>query len=211
MKFHYDPPKIIKLIFSNFLWNTKNGEILLTFDDGPNPGTTEKLLELLKVNNIKALFFCLGENVSKYPELCRKIIDDGHTIGNHTFSHKKFSEVSKNEIIEEIKKINSLLSEKFNYQIKYFRPPYGRFNFATSKIMKEMNLVNVMWSLLTYDFEGKIEIVKMAVTKYLKNNSIVVFHDSNKTKNLLLDSVKFLIDEVEKNKYKFGEPENCLK
>lgn len=211
MKFYYDPPKIIKLIYPNFLWNTKNGEILLTFDDGPNPETTEKLLELLKVNNIKALFFCLGENVTKYTELCKKIIDDGHAIGNHTFSHKKINEVSKKEIIEEIKKTNNLLKEKHNYQIKYFRPPHGRITLATTKIMNEVNLVNVMWSLLTWDYKGNFRTVKKSIVNYLKNNSIVVMHDSNKTKNILLDSVNILIDEVKKNNYKFGEPENCLK
>jgi len=211
VKYLYDPPKVIKLIYSNFLWNTKNNEILLTFDDGPNPETTEKLLELLKVSNIKALFFCLGENVKKYPDLCQRIIDDGHTVGNHTFSHKRINEVSKNEIIEEIRNINILLSELFDYQIKYFRPPHGRITLATTKIMNEVKLVNVMWSLLTWDYKGNYKTVKKSITKYLRNNSIVVMHDSNKTKNIFIDSVRLLVDEVKKNNYKFGESENCLK
>jgi len=211
VKYLYDPPKFIKLIYPNFLWNTKNEEILLTFDDGPNPETTDKLLEFLKDNKIKALFFCLGENVKRYPDLCKRIIDNGHTVGNHTFSHKKINEVSKKEIIEEIKKTNNLISKKFNYRVNYFRPPHGRITLATTKIMDEVKLKNVMWSLLTWDYKGNFKTVKKSITKYLKNNSIVVMHDSNKTKNILMDSVGLLVDEVKKNNYKFGEPENCLR
>jgi len=211
VRYLYNPPPIIKRIFNKFLWETKNNQILLTFDDGPNPGTTERLLNLLKENNLKALFFCLGENVIRYPELCRRMIEEGHIIGNHTYSHKKLSEFNKTEADDEISKTNDLLKVKFNYEIKYFRPPHGKFTFSTCKILNRHNLTNVMWSLLTWDYKGDFGKVKKSIKKYLRKNSIVVLHDSNKTKKILLDSVNLVIEEAEKRNFKIGEPLNCLK
>ena len=211
MKFLYDPPQILKAAFGSFLWNTKNEEVLLTFDDGPNPGTTEKLLDLLRNKNIKALFFCLGENINKHPELCKRIIEEGHTIGNHTYSHKKINEVSREVFYAEIERTNNLLKDKFNYDIKYFRPPHGRFIFSTNIILKKHNLVNVMWSLLTWDYKGNFNRVQKSIQNSLKNNSIVVLHDSDKTELILQDSVKLIIKEAEKRNFKIGEPVNCLK
>jgi len=207
----YNPPWIIKRLFGSFIWETCNNKILLTFDDGPNPGTTLKLLKLLDEQKIKALFFCLGENIVKYPELCKAIIEKGHTIGNHTYSHKKIKFLNGKEIDKEISKTSSLLEEKFNYQIKYFRPPYGRFTFCTSKMLEKHGMKNIMWSLLTWDYKGDFDVVKKSIIKCLKNNSIVVFHDSDKTKNILLESVNFIIEEVKKKNFIIGEPENCLR
>ncbi len=211
MKFLYVPPQIIKSTFCSFLWDTKNEEVLLTFDDGPNPGTTENLLDLLKEKNIKALFFCLGENITKHPELCKRIIEEGHTIGNHTYSHKKINTVSRKVIDAEIDRTNTLLKDKFNYDVKYFRPPHGRFTFSTNKILKKHKLVSVMWSLLTWDYKGNFNKVQKSIQNYLKNNSIVVLHDSDKTKLILQDSVNLVIEETEKRNFKIGEPVNCLK
>jgi len=211
VKFQYDPPLLVKKVFNNFLWETSNSQILLTFDDGPNYGTTEELLELLKEKNIKALFFCLGENVSKYPGLCQRIIDEGHTIGNHTYSHKKLNETDREEIDREISRTNILLKERFNYHVKYFRPPHGRFTFSTNKILKKHKLKNVMWSLLTWDYKGDFKVVEKSISKYIKKNSIVVLHDSDKTKKILLDSVNLIIEEAKKRNYNIGEPGNCLK
>lgn len=211
MKFLYDPPQIIKSVFDSFLWNTKNEEVLLTFDDGPNPGTTEKLLDLLEGRNIKALFFCLGENIERYPELCRRIIEEGHTIGNHTYSHKQLNEASREVINAEIEKTNAILKEIFNYDVKYFRPPHGRFTFSTKKLLHKHNLINVMWSLLTWDYKGSFNKVQKSIRNYLRSNSIVVLHDSDKTKLILQDSVNLIIEEAQKRNFKIGDPVNCLK
>lgn len=211
MKFLYDPPQIIKSVFDSFLWDTKNEEVLFTFDDGPNPGTTEILLDLLKERNIKALFFCLGENIEKHPGLCRRIIEEGHTIGNHTYSHKRINKVSREVINAEIEKTNSLLKDKFNYDVKYFRPPHGRFTLSTKKILHKHNLINVMWSLLTWDYKGSFNKVQKSIRNYLKNNSIIVLHDSDKTKLILQDSVNLIVEEAQKRNLKIGDPVNCLK
>jgi len=95
MRYKYNPPLIIKKIFNNFIWETSNNKILLTFDDGPNPGTTEIILEELNNQKIKAVFFCVGNNIHKYPELAKDILANGHLIANHTYNHKIISSAAR--------------------------------------------------------------------------------------------------------------------
>lgn len=210
MKYLYNPPIILKKIFSDFSWNTNNGKVLLTFDDGPNPDTTEIILKKLSEEKIKALFFCVGENVQKYPELIHQIKNEGHSFGNHTFNHKILNKISDEEKDYQISSVNKIFNDQFDINLKYFRPSHGRFQLSTSLLMKKHNLKNIMWSLLTYDYKNDISIVKFAVEKYLKPNSIIVLHDSNKSKNISSDSISFIADEVEKRNYQFGEAEECL-
>lgn len=210
MKYLYNPPIILKKIFSDFSWNTNNEKILLTFDDGPNPDTTEIILKKLSEEKIKALFFCVGENVQKYPELIHQIKNEGHSFGNHTFNHKILNKISDEEKDYQISVVNEIFNDKFDIKLKYFRPSHGRFQLSTSSLMRKHQLKNVMWSLLTYDYKNDLSIVKFAVEKYLKPNSIIVLHDSNKSKNIISDSISFIADEVEKRNYQFGEAEECL-
>ena len=209
MKYHYNPPIILKKIFSDFSWNTNN-KVLLTFDDGPNPGTTEIILKKLSEEKIKALFFCVGENVQKYPELIKQIKDEGHSFGNHTFNHKILNKISNEEKDYQISSVNKIFNDQFDIKLKYFRPSHGRFQLSTSSLMKKHQLKNIMWSLLTYDYKNDLSIVKFAVEKYLKPNSIIVLHDSNKSKNIISDSISFIADEVRKRNYQFGEADECL-
>ena len=211
MKYLYNPPLILKKAFGGFKWNTSNGKILLTFDDGPTPEATETILKLLNENKIKAAFFCVGNNIKNYPELTQNIINEGHLIGNHTFNHKKLSEISYTETVNEINSFTLLLKDKFNYDVKYFRPPYGKFKFNTASLVKKCGLINVMWSLLTYDFSGDIKEVKSTVEKYLRRDSIVVLHDSLKSVNIIQDSINIILETADKNGYEIGEPEECLR
>lgn len=210
MKYLYNPPILVKKLFSDFYWNTKNDKILLTFDDGPNPETTEIILEKLSKEKIKALFFCVGENIQKHPELAQSILSEGHSIGNHTLNHKILSKISNQEKDYQISTFNSILKEKFSIDIKYFRPPHGKFQLSTSSLLKDYNLKNVMWSLLTYDYKNDISMVKFTIQKYLNKNSIIVLHDSNKSKNIIADSISLISDEVRKRDYNFGDTEECL-
>mgnify|MGYP003507398853 FL=1 len=182
----------------------------MTFDDGPNPGTTEIILNKLSDEKIRALFFCVGENVQKYPELIHQIKGEGHFFGNHTFNHKILNKISDEEKDYQISSVNKIFKDQFDIKLKYFRPSHGRFQLSTSSLMKKHQLKNVMWSLLTYDYKNDLSIVKFAIEKYLTHNSIIVLHDSNKSKNITSDSISFIADEVEKRNYQFGEAEECL-
>ncbi len=210
MKYRHNPPFILKKLFSDFYWNTSNDKLLLTFDDGPNPETTEIILKKLADEKIKALFFCVGENIQKYPELVQSILSEGHSIGNHTFNHKILREISNQEKDSQIDSVNLMLKDKFAYNVKYFRPPHGMFQFSTSGLMKKHHLKNVMWSLLTYDYKNDLSFVKFATQKYLNKDSIIVLHDSNKSKNIILDSISLIADEVRKQNYQFGGADECL-
>ncbi len=185
MRYLYNPPSFLKIINRNFQWSTTNNKILLTFDDGPTEQATGKILSVLKSNQLKAVFFCVGNNIRKLPELTEKILGDGHTIANHTMNHKLLTRMSREESIEEIVPFNNLMMKKFNYDVKYFRPPYGKFNLKTNGLMKELNLKCVMWNLLTYDFENNLEKVKYAIDRYLTKNSIIVFHDNLKCNDII--------------------------
>lgn len=211
MKYNYNPPRILKNIFKEFYWNTSNNKILLTFDDGPIPQSTEIILRELSIHKIKALFFCVGDNIRKYPELTKEILVAGHSIGNHTFNHKTLRTLSYEEKISQIKLFNQLLKNDFDYDVKYFRPPHGRFQLTTNSLLKKNDLKNVMWSLLTYDYKNNLELVKFAVTNFLNKDSIIVLHDSIKSRNIIKDSISLIVEEAYNKNFSFGETSECLK
>jgi len=211
LRYKYHPPYLVKKLFNDFIWDTSNSKILLTFDDGPTEAATQKIVSVLKANQIKATFFCVGNNIKKHPQLTEKILEDRHTIANHTMNHKILTKMNKEESVEEISPFNSLMKEKFNYEVQYFRPPYGRFNLKTNSILAELNMKCVMWNLLSYDFENNFEKVKYAIDNYLSQNSIIVFHDNIKCTDIIEKSLDYTIEQVSKKGFVFGGPEDCLK
>lgn len=211
MKFQYNPPYLIKKIFSSFQWESKIDKILFTFDDGPIPETTPFILETLSAHNIKAAFFCVGENIVKCPELYRKIVNEGHLVCNHTFNHKAISKLDSDEATGQIEKFNNLIKQKSGEDVLYFRPPYGKFNLSSASLLQQMNLKTVMWSLLTYDYKNDLNVVKFAVKKYLKKNSIIVLHDSLKSKDIIVESINFIVDESSRRGFQIGVPAECLR
>lgn len=211
MKYLYKPPFLIKKVFSSFQWDSSIPKVLFTFDDGPEPEVTELILKELDDHKIKSIFFCVGENLEKYTSLAKEILSEGHEIGNHTSKHRRIQKLKREETLISINKVQQIAEEKLNYKIKYFRPPYGNFDLRTKGILKETKLQSVMWSLVTYDYKNDLNIVKFATTKYLRKNSIVVLHDNIKSKNIIQDSIKFVIDEVKKKSYEIGKPSECLR
>jgi peptidoglycan/xylan/chitin deacetylase (PgdA/CDA1 family) len=211
MKSQYNPPFIIKKIFSSFQWESKVDKILFTFDDGPIPETTPLILNLLSIHKIKAAFFCVGENIGRYPDLYSRIKDEGHLVCNHTFNHQSITKLNRAETEAQIEKFNNLIKNKSGEDVLYFRPPHGKFNLSTSSLLKEMNLKVVMWSLLTYDYKNDINIVKFAVRKYLERNSIIVLHDNLKSKDIILESINYIVKESSRRGFQIGVPAECLK
>ena len=108
------------------------------------------------------------------------------------------------------KDIIQIVADNFGYNVKYFRPPHGKFQLTTNSLLKKFGLKNVMWSLLTYDYKNNLEVVKFAVKNYLSSNSIVVLHDSMKSKDIIIDSIKVLNEEASNRNFSFGDPTECL-
>ncbi len=211
MRYSYDPPGIIKYFFNDFIWTTRNNKILLTFDDGPLAETTPMILRTLEELKIKAVFFCVGDNVEKNSDLVSAIIKEGHQVGCHMLRHEVITKLKNEEVKNQVNSFELMLKEKHNYDVKYFRPPHGRFDLKTKGLLAEMKMKNIMWSLLTYDYKNDINLVKFAVSKYLRNNSIIVLHDSLKSKSVVVDSIKYIAEEAQKKGFDIGEPQECLK
>ncbi|MEC4003242.1 polysaccharide deacetylase family protein [Flavobacterium sp. SUN052] len=176
----------IKRIFSNYVWDIPNTEnkVYLTFDDGPTPEITEWTLNQLKNYNAKATFFCIGDNIRKYPEIFQKVISEEHSIGNHTYNHLNDWKTENVKYIENTNLCNSeiLKFEICNLKSKLFRPPYGKIKPAQSKILRKMGFKIIMWHIISYDFDASItrEECLENVLKNIKSGSIIVFHDSKK-------------------------------
>ncbi len=173
---------IASKIFRNIIWNHKNEEkkIYLTFDDGPTPGITEWVLSVLDEYNAKASFFCLGENVEKYPEIFNHIINNGHSVGNHTYSHLNGWLNKNSKYFNDIERADTIIKSKL------FRPPYGKIKPSQIKYLKEKYRI-VIWDVLSKDYDLSISPEKCynRVLRKAKSGSIIVFHDTIKAqKNL---------------------------
>jgi peptidoglycan/xylan/chitin deacetylase (PgdA/CDA1 family) len=187
MSFWVKTNRIIKWIFPNYVWNIPNDEqkVFLTFDDGPTPEITEWVLEQLKKYNAKATFFCIGNNIEKYPEIFQKTIAEGHAIGNHTFDHLNGWKTSTEEYIE-----NAKLYETQNPKLvtrNLFRPPYGKIKHSQSKILRKLGYKIIMWDVLSRDYDQSISATQCLenVLSNIETGSIIVFHDSVKAEHNL--------------------------
>ncbi len=181
--------KWIKKIFNNLVWDIPNSDkrIYLTFDDGPIPNVTEWVLEILKSEDIKATFFCIGDNIQKHSEVYKRILAEGHQTGNHTFNHLNGWNTETNRYIDNFKLCETEIL-KLNAEHSFlFRPPYGKIKPSQSKAIRQLGYKIIMWDVLSYDFDSNISAEKCLenVISNTEQGSIIVFHDSVKAeKNL---------------------------
>jgi peptidoglycan/xylan/chitin deacetylase (PgdA/CDA1 family) len=185
-----------KKIFPRYVWNIPVTDkiVYLSFDDGPNPGTTNFILDELKKAGALASFFCIGKNVIAYRDLYQRILDEGHTVGNHTQNHLNGWKVSNETYLKDI-------SEAANYiDSNLFRPPYGKIrSFQAANLdaaMKGRHSLVVMWDILSADFDPAIaaeEVVENVVFKS-RPGSIIVFHDSEKSSSKIRYALPKVLD-----------------
>ncbi len=145
---HFLPNKLKALL-------QRNKRVLFTFDDGPHPNATPKVLEVLKKHNIKAVFFVLGLQVAKHPELVKMIHDEGHIIGNHTYSHKYLSDLCEAEVRNEIRKTNDLIYSITGVKPILLRPPYGARNTMVNRVAEEEGMSMFLWTVDSRDWKSK--------------------------------------------------------
>jgi peptidoglycan/xylan/chitin deacetylase (PgdA/CDA1 family) len=196
-------PVLLMKIFPELIWRLKGQQredddsIYLTFDDGPTPGVTTWVLDQLRQYDARGTFFCLGKNVEKHPDLYKQIIDEGHSVGNHTYSHLKGWQTDNTEYYNDIQLANNLVSSTL------FRPPYGSLRTSQIKyISEEYNIV--MWDVLSQDYSQTIAPQKVLsnVLDSVKGGSIVVFHDSLKAQPNLNYVLPRMLKELH-SKYEF--------
>jgi len=173
----------------------KENHVSITFDDSPNPEFTPQVLSLLKEYNAKATFFCIGKNAEKYPSLVLRIIDEGHTVGNHTYSHAaNFDFYSTERVISELKETNRIFEEKTNLKLKLFRPAYGITNPNIKRALQKTGHLSIGWSKRSFDTTSLSEnIILKRVTQNLVKGDVILLHDaSEKTVKVLEQLLLFL-------------------
>jgi peptidoglycan/xylan/chitin deacetylase (PgdA/CDA1 family) len=199
-------PFFLPWLYPNLVWRipTVEKELFLTFDDGPVPGPTDFVLETLKKNSCKATFFCIGDNVRKHAGVFKKVVDGGHTIGNHTFNHLKGWSTPLSKYVENVKQFDEqLIIDNCPLKIDLFRPPYGRITRNQIKALSDYKII--MWDVLTIDYNKNV-----SPESCLKNSinvtrpgSIIVFHDSLKAEPNMTYALPRFIEHFQEKGFVF--------
>ncbi|MDA3930940.1 MAG: polysaccharide deacetylase family protein [Prolixibacteraceae bacterium] len=202
LKIHF--PAWITSLFPSAIWcmPAKKKTVYLTFDDGPIPDITPKVLAILKKYNIKATFFCVGENVQKHPAIYQQIINQGHAVGNHTFNHIRGFKVKNKNYLNNIEKAGKLIESNL------FRPPHGTLKKTQyNSIIKKYKLI--MWDVISCDYDPRLTPKQCYnnVIDFVRNGSIITFHDSIKAKNNVLNALPLVIEKLIEEGYLFSKIE----
>lgn len=193
--------RLIKYYYpSYFIWDipSETEDIYLTFDDGPVNSITNSVLRILDDFKVKATFFCVGDNVIKYPDCFSELLNSGHVVGNHTHNHLNGWKTNKENYYRNVEDCNKVVRSPL------FRPPYGRITYNQASEIKEHYKI-IMWSVLSYDFDAKLsanECLKNSIT-YTRKGSIIVFHDNIKAEKNLSYVLPRYIEYFLKKSYNF--------
>jgi len=153
--------------------------LTITFDDGPHPEYTPDILDILKEKEVKATFFLIGQNAEKYPEIVKRILNEGHSIGNHTYSHRSLIPLSQKNTEHEILKGESVIQEITGEKPTLFRPPRGIYSDYARELLKENRYTIVLWDVSSQDWrELRYNNIITNILKSVQNGSILLFHDS---------------------------------
>lgn len=194
------PPFIYRMYFSEALWRIPQSEktVYLTFDDGPIVQVTPWVLHTLKQYDVRATFFCTGDNVARNPHLFDSLRTEGHQVGNHTMSHVQGIKMNTADYLRNIEKANDLI------QSPLFRPPHGFMRPGQFAAIKE-KYTTVMWDVVTRDYSRKLtgDDVFANVKRYTRNGSIIVFHDSLKAQKNMQYALPRSIEWLLENGYRF--------
>ncbi|MDR2040713.1 MAG: polysaccharide deacetylase family protein [Tannerella sp.] len=194
------PPRIYRALFPGAIWRLPDVEkcVYLTFDDGPIPEITQWVLDLLDSYGVKATFFCVGDNVRKYPEIYRRVAECGHRVGNHTCNHVQGLRYQSKKYVANVEKAAEWIDSDL------FRPPHGHMRLPQLwRLRKHYRIV--MWDVVTRDYsphmtsQGVFNIVK----KYTRNGSILVFHDSLKAADRMKEALPRAIEWLLNEGYRF--------
>ena len=198
-----------KLVIDDYngiaLGDSNINKVYLTFDCGYEAGFTERILDVLKEKNVKASFFITAHYLNTASETVKRMIEEGHIVGNHTVNHKTMPELSDEEIQDEIMKLHIAVFEKFNYEMKYFRPPKGEFSERVIDIASNLGYRAVMWSSAYDDWnrekQGREEYGKKKILDNMHNGCVLLLHATSEDNSKILGDV---IREVKSMGYEFA-------
>jgi peptidoglycan/xylan/chitin deacetylase (PgdA/CDA1 family) len=185
----YKTPRLLRTVFPQMLWKvpTRSKEIYLTFDDGPIPGLTEYVLDLLADHEAKATFFCVGDNIRKHAHIFDRIMKEGHGVGNHTYNHLDGWKSNTHHYLHNVAQCASLIDQALSdHGPRLFRPPYGKITIPQYRALKGMYQC-VMWDVLSYDFDQRTDagLALHRITELTQPGTIIVFHDNLKAETNL--------------------------
>ena len=198
------PSRFLRMFYPSLLWHMpKTGKkiIYLTFDDGPHPLITPLVLDILKRYDAKATFFCLGDNVKKYPATFEMIKNQGHAVGSHSFNHENGWKTKNDEYIKSFNDANELINSNL------FRPPYGKIKYSQ---IKKLSIVNyqlsfIAWTVMAYDFDHSLSQrrVYKNVIRNAGDGAIVTFHDNVKANSNMIAVLPKVLEHYKNKGFEF--------
>lgn len=184
---------------------SSKGKVAITFDDGPHPEYTERLLDGLKERNVKATFFVTGEHASLHPDIIRRIEEEGHIIGNHTYSHLQLTKLNREEFKQELVRTNEALKEITGKDVIYVRPPYGSWDKG---LESELNMFPVLWTVDPLDWcSNDVPCIVKKIVEKTEENDIILMHDYFESS---VTAALQVIDELKKEGYQFVTVDEIL-
>ena len=202
MFFGAKTPKLFQALFPTLVWKNATNEkkVWLTFDDGPTAEITPFVLDTLLFYNVKATFFCLGKQMVKHPEILQRITAEGHSIGNHSYSHPNGFTTCTKKYLKDIEKWRQIIPET-----KLFRPPFGKiFPWQIAKLKKEYKII--MWDVLAWDFDKNTSKEKcfLNVVNNVGSGSIILLHDNKKAQENLQYALPKIIEALKERRFAFS-------
>lgn len=200
-------PTLIREYYHQYHWriNTAEKVLYLTFDDGPTPEITDWVLAQLAVYQAKATFFLIGQHIQSHPEIVHRVIDQGHSIGNHSFSHRDGWKTDTKTYLRDFLKCQQAIKEYTGYQTQFYRPPFAHITKAqAAHIMRSHEII--MMDIMSGDFDESLEGEDcfQNVTQNAKNGSIILFHDSKKALPRLEESLPKVLAHFHQKGYGFN-------
>ncbi len=194
-------PFFAPLLYPNRIWKMPASDkaLYISFDDGPHPEVTVKVLDILNDVGAKATFFCLGKNVTSYPAVYQRILDEGHGVGNHSQDHIDGWRTSNTAYVDNVMQASKLI------ETNLFRPPYGRLRGPQARNLSKQGMKTVMWTVLSGDYNSSLSKEECAdrVRKHMHPGNIFLFHDSLKAEKNMLFALELLLKRGTEEGYVF--------